>query len=78
MTVGDFVELAGDDYIFEIVDATKQGNRTFPEKCLFPGGDGAYKWHTKNNFGDLELVGYDIVTKRRMRIYAKGKPYKPF
>lgn len=35
MTVGEFVGLAGDDYIFEVVDATKQGNRTFPNKCLF-------------------------------------------
>ena len=71
MTVGEFVWLAGDDYIFEVVDATKQGNRTFPNKCLFPCGDGAYKSYTMNYFGNLELVGYDIVTKRRMRIYAK-------
>ena len=68
MTLGEFIKFAKDDYFYLVVDADQIGYMSHPERCTLGEGNRAA---IGPEFGNMKLVGFDIVTKRRIMVYAR-------
>ena len=70
MKVIDFVNMAKDDYLYTIVDASKTGYLG-KNKTYLSIKDGEYGYRVIRCWGECELIGFDIATKRRLFLYIK-------
>lgn len=68
MTLGEFIKFAKDDYMYTVVDANQIGYISHPERCALGEGNRAA---IGPEFGNMEFVGFDIVTKRRIMVYVR-------
>ena len=66
MTVAEFTKLDAAGTMFAIVDATKTGYMHHEHIEIEAGKD-----VVRQMFGDKEVVGYEIKTKRAMYLYVK-------
>ena len=68
MTVKEFYKYVSSPVMFHIVDATKQGYLSEPEKNVIYGGDINA---IKPLYGDCEVVGFEPRTKKSIYLYIK-------
>ena len=66
MKACEFVKLEVSNVMFEIVDANKPGYMTRPELMLIADRNVVTK-----QFSDWAVVGFEPITKRRIRLYIK-------
>jgi hypothetical protein len=68
MTVKEFNTFVKSAVMYHIVDATKQGYLSEPEKNVIYGGDINA---IKPLYGDCEVVGFEPRTKKSIYLYIK-------
>lgn len=66
MTVTEFTKLSVDAVMFQIVNADKTGYMTTPETMIE-----ADKNVVRELYGNRIVVGFDLVSKKRMMLYTK-------
>ena len=66
ITVTEFTRLSVDNIYFEIVDATLRGYMTSPKVLIT-----ADKNVVRKQYGDREVVGFELKTKKTITLYAK-------
>lgn len=67
MTVTEFTKLCNGDNYFAIVDANRQGYVSTP-RVLIEGDKNVVR---KEEYGDREVIGFDVKTKKTILLYTK-------
>lgn len=69
ITVNEFLKLDVSGVMFRAIDADKQGYMSCPQKLVE-----ADRNVVREMYGNYEVVGFEIISKKTMAIYIKKIP----
>lgn len=78
MKVKDFVRLENDDYMYDIVDATKSGWKNESNWENYPSEyflNTIYRYQVRRDYGDYDVLGFSIVAKGRIALCIRPEEY---